>query len=282
VNAPILPSQPSRRHCLPNPPSPRTEPSSHRQSLPLNPNAAAFSLDSTSPTPMGDGTLDWLRFSPSSSEDMSSALGHHPSTSSTRSFTEVVRDKGKAPMEEEGSSRGSSHGSLNASHHEDWGGVSTFMVDARRTGHRAPPPPPPHLQADPNSWQMESRHKQWHRLTQQALPPPPSVARCLVSANLIGHCFNCLQEDHITVVCPNAARCLSYHREGHQARSCKRLRSLDSVGPPRRQPRPSSTVVVLNPRKGYVVVATEQDPPTPRHSLPAQSNRQISLRRRRV
>jgi hypothetical protein len=282
VNAPILPSQPSRRHCLPNPPSPRTEPSSHRQSLPLNPNAAAFSLASTSPTPMGDGTLDWLRFSPSSSEDMSSALGHHPSTSSTRSFTEVVRDKGKAPMEEERSSRGSSQGSLDASHHEDWGGKSTFMVDARRTGHRAPPLAPPHLQADPNSWQMESRHKQWHRLTQQALPPPPPVERYLVSVNLIGHCFNCLQADHVTVVCPNAARCMSYHREGapssvlQEAKVAGLCRSTEETvaaiihsGSPESQERICGG--------GH-----KAGPPTPQHSPPAQSNRQISLRRRGI
>jgi hypothetical protein len=56
-----------------------------------------------------------------------------------------------------------------------------------------------------------------------SLPPPPPLLHRLVLADLIGRWFNCLWTDHMVVVCPNAAHCLRFHREGHQAHPCKHL-----------------------------------------------------------
>ncbi|OEL16658.1 hypothetical protein BAE44_0022323, partial [Dichanthelium oligosanthes] len=47
---------------------------------------------------------------------------------------------------------------------------------------------------------------------------------------LVGRCFNCLWSDHVAAACTFAARCLRCHREGHQARFCKRPRSPDPPG----------------------------------------------------
>jgi hypothetical protein len=50
--------------------------------------------------------------------------------------------------------------------------------------------------------------------------------------NLVGHYFNYLCPNHVAADCRNLARCLRCHREGHQARACKRPRSPDPSGPP--------------------------------------------------
>jgi hypothetical protein len=109
--------------------------------------------------------------------------------------------------------------------------------------------------------QLMSKCKQWRRLSPQHPPPPPSAVRHSVPLDLVGHCFNCLQTDHIATVCPDTTRCLHCHWEGHQAQACKRPWSSDAMGPSRRQQRPLSTVVILNPRRGDMVVATPRDPP---------------------
>jgi hypothetical protein len=49
--------------------------------------------------------------------------------------------------------------------------------------------------------------------------PPPQPPRCPMSADLIGHCFNCLDQNHVMVVCPNPTRYLHCHKEGHNARA---------------------------------------------------------------
>jgi hypothetical protein len=59
----------------------------------LNPNAATFSLATTSPAELEEGTPDWLRFSPSLSEGRSSApaLPHRRVPLLTLSATKVRR-----------------------------------------------------------------------------------------------------------------------------------------------------------------------------------------------
>jgi hypothetical protein len=65
----------------------------------LNPNTAPFSPSSTS---------EWLRFSPSSSEGSPSTPGRVSSICPVSSFVDVVRSKGKAPVEALGSGSGRS------------------------------------------------------------------------------------------------------------------------------------------------------------------------------
>jgi hypothetical protein len=78
-----------------------------------------------------------------------------------------------------------------------------------------------------------------------------------VPTDLVGKCFNCLCSGHVAAACPNSARCLRCHREGHQARNCKRPWSLDVGDPPLRLPN-MALVVVVNPRKGNIVLAAPQ------------------------
>jgi hypothetical protein len=106
----------------------------------------------------------------------------------------------------------------------------------------------------------------------RSLPPPlPSqVTWRPVPLDLVSHCFNYLRADPVTAVCPNGARCLRCHREGHHARFCKRPRSSDLAGLPARQLRSSSTIVMLNPKRGNVALPTPTPTPPPRRSPPPQ------------
>jgi hypothetical protein len=51
--------------------------------------------------------------------------------------------------------------------------------------------------------------------------PCPSNQRRPVPADLVGRCCNCLRPDHVAAACPNTARCLRYHHEGHHAQVCQ-------------------------------------------------------------
>jgi hypothetical protein len=88
--SPSLPAPSSRLEQLPpllTPPPP-----------PLNPDAALFSLSSASRRAVGEDLPDWLLFSPSSSEDLSSGPHGGRSASPVSSYADAVRRKGKAPM----------------------------------------------------------------------------------------------------------------------------------------------------------------------------------------
>jgi hypothetical protein len=77
------------------------------------------------------------------------------------------------------------------------------------------------------------------------LPPPPLRSE---PTNLVSRYFSCLRPDYIAANCLNLARCLRWHREGHQARSYKRPRSSNSSSPlpPQQRPR-AATIAVLKP-----------------------------------
>jgi hypothetical protein len=76
---------------------------------------------------------DWLRFSPSSSEDWSSARGRNIRSSSGASFAVVVQNKGKPPLD--ASVSGSGRRSPTPPAAPDGG----FMADARQASVNAEP-----------------------------------------------------------------------------------------------------------------------------------------------
>jgi hypothetical protein len=128
-------------------------------------------------------------------------------------------------------------------------GPGGFMADSRRSlvGHGREQ----HWQ-HPDGWQVVSRRRQWCQLPCPTLPPP-SHPRRPMPIDDIGRYFNCLRPDHMAAECTNVARCLRCQREGHQAWSCKRPWSPDVAGPPRQQQR-QSTVAILHPRRGDIVL----------------------------
>jgi hypothetical protein len=110
--------------------------------------------------------------------------------------------------------------------------VHGLMADACRPppGRAAPTQPLSQPRIQEGGWQVISRHRQWCRLEHR--PPLPPQLRRPVPVDLVGRYFKCLKPDHVAVPCTFAVRCLRCHGEGHQARTCKRPWSSDSVGPP--------------------------------------------------
>jgi hypothetical protein len=103
------------------------------------------------------------------------------------------------------------------------------------------------------------------RLATSPPPHPPPVPRRPVLVDLIGCCFNCLRIAHVAPACSRVTRSLRCHGEGHQARHCKRSRSLEAAGPtPPAQQHPrclagpradQDAVIILDPREGDVMLA---------------------------
>jgi hypothetical protein len=192
---------------------------------------------------------EWLLFSPSSSEGRSPALGRLFVALPTHSFAEVVQGKGKAPMEASGS-RFSDHkgkAPLNPfgaepplPPHQPTAGPRRrpasqvgavpggFMADVCHANHQS---------LTSEQWKLVARRKHWHRIARLAPPPTP---HCPVLTYLVGRCFNYLHADH---------------REGHQTRACKRLRSSDATGAPSRPHHPMFVVIDL--RAGDIALAKQ-------------------------
>jgi hypothetical protein len=205
-----------------------------------------------------------LLFSPSSSEGRSPARpGRRSSFSPSPSFADVVCDKGKELLEVADDPSLVAHSKGKApmvgpdlGRSQAVGGpVGGFMADARRAHHGQKQP----REVD---WQLVPCHRQVHRPSNHL---PPSLVCPPVPLDLIDRFFNCLQTDHVVMVCPNAACCLRCHREGHHARLYKSPRSPDAGVPPRCHLR-SSAVVILNQTLGDISLVVPSDTAQPSRS----------------
>jgi hypothetical protein len=157
--------------------------------------------------------------------------------------------------------------------------ASCFLADARRAApsRAASPSSPTGPKADDEGLQVVARQRSWRHTPLVAPPPLPPAPRRPMPTNLIGCCFNCLRTDHIAAVCPNAARCLRCHREGHQACHYKRPHSPDVVSPSRRLQRSSDeAVIVLNPRGDVALGASSSLPRWAQAPLQSSVDRGVS------
>jgi hypothetical protein len=203
------------------------DPSSPPPSCPhpaLNPEVAAFSPSFVPSGSAGEELPNWLLFSPSSSEGRSPATGHLVGASPSSSFVDVVRDKGKAPLEDP---EPRAPPSVPSSSRGGGGGHGCILLHGGRPSLSTPTTPPPsEVGSKEGEWQTMAQHKQWRRVSHHR---PPQ--HCPVPADLVSRWFNSLRIDHVVVDSSNPVCYLCCHHEGHQARACKRPRSPEL--PPR-------------------------------------------------
>jgi hypothetical protein len=129
----------------------------------LNPDAATFSPTLVPSGGDGEDLLDWLLFSPSSSEARSSAFGLMLGASLSGLFAYMVHGKGKALMELEAapSALSSSHGVVD---------VSSFMANVHRSASLISPSPPAQS-GEEGEWQIVIHRRQWRRVLKVHLGP---------------------------------------------------------------------------------------------------------------
>jgi hypothetical protein len=76
---------------------------------------------------------------------------------------------------------------------------------------------------DPDGWQLVTRKRKRKPKVQKAR----SHSRAgKVPTDLIGLCFNCFRDDHVSRNCPYPSSCLRCREPGHHAQDCSRLRLL--------------------------------------------------------
>jgi hypothetical protein len=137
-----------------------------RPSPPLNPDAALFSPRSTA---SGEELSDWLLFDPSFSEGRSPALGRPSVASLAASFANVIKGKGKEPIDTKGKAPMDPASPL-----DPQSGVGVGRHRCRRLGRSrvaswqvpiAPPPPASCTKsAAAESWQLVVRKRSWRRM----------------------------------------------------------------------------------------------------------------------
>jgi hypothetical protein len=155
----------------------------HAPSPPLNPDAVLFSLASVA---SGEDLPNWLLLNPSSSEGRLPTVGRFSGASPVTSFADVVKSKGKAPLDVEGPSNPMPKAGPSRRPVLRVGSVSDgFMVG---TCHASQPrASSPHPAKE--KWQLVIHRRRWHRLASQA---PPSAPHRLVPVDPVGRCFNYL------------------------------------------------------------------------------------------
>jgi hypothetical protein len=170
---------------LPSPPKLPTRhpaaagPSSSSNPAPLNPTATPFSPPLSSGA-TGEELPKWILLSPSSSEGRSPAAGRRSLASPPSSYTDAVRGRGKALLQE---------GSLALAHD---GLRGAFMADSRRSGcssrAQAPRSSSPQQAPESKGWTLVARRKQGHGASSSPLPPPTPLL-----PNPIGPCGHMFQ-----------------------------------------------------------------------------------------